>query len=70
MDRAEAHKRELYNLADQCKECKLRRPNTPTKDCNIHKKLVVDDSPVAWKHKHLFFVNKGGVQMCKMFQGE
>lgn len=64
------HKEELYDLAEQCKLCRLRRKDAPTKDCNVHRKLVVDDSPVAWKHKQLFFVYKGGVQMCKMFQGE
>lgn len=68
--REQIHKEELYDLAEQCKLCRLRRKDAPTKDCNIHRKLVVDDSPVAWKHKHLFFENKGGVQMCKMFQGK
>lgn len=60
------HVRELYELAEQCKQCKFRRPKTPTKDCNIHRKLVVEDSPVAWKHRHLFLYNGGNV--CKMFK--
>lgn len=64
------HRQELYDLAEQCKECRFRRKDAPTKDCNIHRKLVVDDSPIAWKHKQLFLVVKGGVQMCKMFQGK
>ena len=55
---------EFDRLNDMCHACKLRRPETPTKDCNIRRKLIVEQSPVAWKHKHLFFVNG----KCKMFK--
>ena len=56
---------EFDALNEQCHECKLRRPDTPTKDCNVRRKLIVEKSPVAWKHKHLFFVGKN---KCKMFK--
>jgi hypothetical protein len=59
------HREELYDLAEQCKKCRFRRKDAPTKDCEIHRKLVVDDSPVAWKHKKLFMPDG---RHCKMFQ--
>ena len=58
---------EFDALNEQCHKCKLRRPDTPTKDCNIRRKLITEQSPVAWKHKHLFFVQGN---KCKMFQGK
>ena len=53
-------------LRRQCEECKLgKKPIGPKSGCEVRKKLIIDQSPVAWKHKHLFFDNKG---KCKMFQ--
>ena len=59
------HAREVDKLAQQCSICKLRRPNTPTKDCAVRIKLVVNDSKVGWDRKHLFLHANG---RCKMFQ--
>lgn len=53
------------NLNEQCHACKLRRPETPTKDCNIRVKLIVNKSPVGWKLKHLFMPDG---KHCKMFK--
>lgn len=65
-DRKEVkHAREVDYLAAQCDVCKLKKPNTPTKDCAIRIKLIVDDSPVGWEKKHLFLHTNGH---CKMFQ--
>jgi len=58
------HAREIDALNAQCGRCKLKRPDTPTKDCAVRIKLVVDDSEVAWKHRHLFLNGR----KCKMFQ--
>jgi len=64
-DRPEVkHAREIDSLKEQCDGCKLNKPNTPTKDCAVRIKLVVEDSDVGWKHRHLF-LEKG---KCKMFQ--
>lgn len=64
-DRPEVrHAREVDKLKEQCDRCKLKRPDTPTKDCAIRVKLVVDDSEVGWKHRHLFL---DGLK-CKMHQ--
>lgn len=53
-------------LRRQCEECKLGKKDVgPKSGCEVRKKLVIDQSEVAWKHKHLFF-DKGG--KCKMFQ--
>ena len=65
VSKEQKHKAELYDLAEQCKRCRFRRPKTPTKDCQIHRKLVVDDSPIAWKHKKLFMPDG---RHCKQFQ--
>lgn len=65
-DRPEVkHAREVDRLAEQCSICKLRKPNTPTKDCAVRIKLVVQDSEVGWSKKHLFLHTDGH---CKMFQ--
>lgn len=61
----EQHALEIDNLRQQCAVCSLNKPKTPTKDCDIKIKLTVNDSSVAWKHKHLFFNG----QHCKMFKG-
>lgn len=58
------HAREIDILKEQCNQCKLWRPSTPTKDCAVREKLVKNDSEVAWKHRHLFL---NGLK-CKMFQ--
>ena len=58
------HAREVDALKAQCETCKLWKPKTPTKDCDIRRKLVKDDSPVAWKHRHLFLTGN----KCKMYQ--
>lgn len=59
------HARELDALRQQCDICKLNKPKTPTKDCDIKIKLVINDSKVGWKHKHLFLHTDGH---CKMFK--
>lgn len=59
------HAWEVDALKQQCSICKLSRPKTPTKDCDIKIKLTVTDSDVAWKHKHLFLHTDGH---CKMFK--
>ena len=65
-DRPEVkHARAVDALKAQCDVCKLNKPKTPTKDCAVRIKLVVNDSEVGWKHKHLFLANNG---RCKMFQ--
>ena len=61
------HAREMDALRQQCNICKLKKPNTPTKDCAVRIKLIVEDSKVAWKHRHLFF-HSGPGNHCKMFQ--
>ena len=58
------HAREIDKLNSYCMQCKLRRPDTPTKDCAVRIKLVVEDSNVAWRNKYLFFDDNG---ICKMF---
>jgi len=64
-DRPEVkHAREIDKLKEQCDRCKLKKPNTPTKDCAVRLKLVVNDSEVGWKHRNLFL---NGIK-CKMFQ--
>lgn len=53
-------------LRKQCDECKLgKKPIGPKSGCEVRKKLVIDQSEVAWKNKHLFFDNKG---TCKIFK--
>ena len=65
-DRPEVkHAREVDALREQCDKCKLYRPSTPTKDCDVRRKLVKEDSEIAWKHKHLFMHSNGH---CKMFK--
>jgi len=55
-----------YALKEQCDGCKLgTKPIGPRSGCEVKKKLVVDKSEVAWKHKHLFFDSYGN---CKMFK--
>jgi len=61
----EAHAAEIDALAEQCKECRLNRAETPTKDCEVKIKLIKHDAPMAWKHKHLFLDGHGS---CKMFK--
>ena len=61
---AELHARKVDDLRDQCSTCKLNRPGTPTKDCAVRIKLVVDDSPVGWKHEDLF-LDHGRCKMRK-----
>lgn len=52
-------------LRRQCEECKLGDKDIgPRSGCEVRKKLVIDQSDVAWKHKHLFFDRAG---KCKMF---
>lgn len=58
--------RNVDNLKKQCEECKLGKKDIgPRSGCEVRKKLVIDQSEVAWKHKHLFFDDKG---KCKMFK--
>lgn len=65
-DRPEVrHAREVDRLKEQCNNCKLWRPNTPTKDCAVREKLVTKDSEVGWKNKYLFLTDGN---TCKMFQ--
>ena len=53
-------------LKEQCSECKLGlKPVGPKSGCEVRKKLVIDQSDVAWKNKHMFF-DGGGT--CKMFK--
>ena len=59
------HARAVDRVRMQCAICKRNKPDTPTKDCDIKVKLVVKDSDVAWKHKHLFLTLQGE---CKMFK--
>ena len=60
-----AHATEVDRLRKQCKECKLgEKPIGPKSGCEVRKKLVIDDSVVAWKHRHLFLYEG----RCKMFQ--
>ena len=59
------HAREVDRLKQQCDVCDMNRPKTPTKDCAIKHKLVINDSEVGWKHKHLFLHTNGH---CKMFK--
>lgn len=57
--------RNVDKLKEQCEECKLgKKPIGPKSGCDIRKKLVIDQSEVAWKHKHLFLKDGN----CKMFQ--
>ena len=60
--RAQQKAREIDSLKKQCAECKLYKPHMTT-DFRIRVNLIVKDSPIAWKNKHLFFVNGS----CKMF---
>ena len=56
---------EVYKLAEQCKDCKLgQKPIGPRSGCDVRKKLVIDDNPVAWKHIRLFVENG----RCKMYK--
>lgn len=59
------HARQVDNLRQQCIVCALNKPKTPTKDCAIKHKLVINDSKVGWKNKHLFLHSDGH---CKMFK--
>ena len=59
------HAREVDKLRQQCDVCDMNRPKTPTKDCAIKHKLVINDSEVGWKHRHLFLNVNGS---CKMFK--
>lgn len=63
-NKEQRHIAERDNLAQQCSICKRRKPETPTKDCDVRVKLIVKDSEVGWKHKHLFLHTDGH---CKMF---
>lgn len=58
----ELHARKVDNLREQCSTCKLNKPDTPTKDCAVKIKLVVNDSDVGWKHENLFL----DAGRCKM----
>ena len=62
---ASDHEKDRANLKGQCIECRLNRPATPTRDCEIKKKLIDHDSQIGWKNKHLFLNERG---MCKMFK--
>lgn len=64
MTEAELHARKVDDLREQCSACKLNKPGTPTKDCAVKIKLVVNDSPVGWKHEELF-LDHG---KCKMWK--
>lgn len=68
LNQIEAEKRAdaIDALRRQCDQCKLgAKPIGPKSGCEVRKKLVIDQSDVAWKNKHLFFDDKG---MCKMAQ--
>lgn len=59
--------RKVDNLQRQCEKCMLgKKPIGPKSGCEVRKKLVVDQSEVAWKHEHLF-IKDGN---CKMFHPE
>lgn len=59
------HADEVDALRNQCRECRLGDKEIgPKSGCDVRKKLVIDDSKVAWKHKHLFLTGDG----CKMFK--
>lgn len=58
------HAREIDWLNEQCNRCKLKKPNTPTKDCQVRVKMIVEDSELYWKKKHLFMDR----HRCKMFK--
>ena len=63
---AELRADEVDMLRRQCSECKLGAKDiTPRGGCEVRKKLVIDQSEVAWSHKQLFFDDRG---KCKMFQ--
>lgn len=58
--------KDVYALKEQCDTCKLGKKEIgPRSGCDVKKKLVIDRSEVAWKHKHLFFKQNGE---CKMRQ--
>lgn len=61
---AEEHAREVDRLKLQCDVCRLYKPNNVHGGCEVRYKLVSQDSPVAWKNRHLFFRDNGD---CKMF---
>ena len=68
LNQMEAEKRAdaIDALRKQCEECKLgSKPIGPKSGCEVRKKLVIDQSEVAWKNKHLFFDANGN---CKMLQ--
>ena len=67
---AERRADEVDALRRQCDECELgKKPIGPKSGCDVRKKLVIDQSEVAWKHKHLFFNNHGRCKMFRMKRG-
>jgi len=64
-NRAELHAMRKDMLRRQCETCKIGDKMGPKSGCEIRKKLIIDDSQVAWKNKHLFFDDKG---KCKMYK--
>lgn len=63
---AEMRADEIDALRKQCEKCKLGAKDIgPKSGCDVRYKLVMEQSEVAWKHKHLFFDSNG---RCKMFQ--
>lgn len=56
----------LDSLRAQCETCALgKKAIGPRSGCDLRKKLIIDKSEVAWKHKHLFFDSHG---KCKMWK--
>ena len=61
----ERHQMEKDNLQKQCDTCKLGGNIGPRSGCEVRKKLIIDDSRVAWKNRYLFFDDNN---QCKMYQ--
>jgi len=63
-DPKQKHEEEKDALRKQCETCKLNKDIGPRSGCEVKKKLVIDDSSVAWRNKYLFFDDEN---RCKMY---
>ena len=64
-NREKLHEMRKDMLRAQCAKCKRGDKMGPKSGCDVRKKLIIDDSAVAWKNQYLFFDDNGN---CKMYQ--
>lgn len=62
----EKYAKSIDALKRQCDKCKIGKKKIgPKSGCDLRKKLIIEQSEIAWEHKKLFLNDK---DKCTMFQ--